>query len=98
MHYGSQKVKATRPHYEKKVVKTPAKTVKTPGRTLKFQTVKPVFADKHKPGAEPEKKEKPEKKISARAKFQKQRAPATIKRARSALSRMAGEQHAVAVY
>ena len=99
MHYGNQKVKAVRPHYDNKVVKTPAKTMKTRGKTFKFETVKPVYADKHKPGAEPEKEEsKPKKKISVRAKFQKQRKPATIKQARSALSRMAGDQHAVAVY
>ena len=72
--------------------------MKTPGKTLKFETVKPVYADKHKPGDEPKKESKPKKKLSSRAKFQKQRKPATIKQARSALRSMAGDQHAVVVY
>jgi hypothetical protein len=63
--YGSQKTKAVRPHFEKKVlrahakaVKTPTKALKTQVRTLKFEAVKSGPDDKERGNAPEEMKKK----------------------------------------
>ena len=92
MDYGSQKMKAIRPHYEKK---TTGK--KAPEKTLKFQLVK---AGDGKFAAERVKAKKKKTKENA----YKLNPPSFAKRAvakraaRGALSRMTGDQHALAVY